>query len=203
MGRKDGKRLRPRVSYELETRRLLTAPQVLGNAGQILSSQFQPFVVRSTVTGQFRDVKARGPIEFDVVNPGSGAGAADDSSPLPNSGLIESSQFNGGGFLTVGLQFDHVTLRSGLTVSGFDNEQNGAGTPAATVSSGADINPDTFKLPTKANSGLVSSSQYNDGGFGILGAIRLGILSRVRGGLDSSGVIRACAGRSMSGSVSR
>ena len=30
------------------------------------------------------------------------------------------------------------------------------------------IDPDTFKLPTLGNSGLISNSQYNDGGFGIL-----------------------------------
>jgi hypothetical protein len=153
----------------LESRCLLTAPQVFGNAGQILSSQFEPFVVRTTVTAQLRDVRARGPIKFDVVNPGPLTGVGDVSlSPPPNSGLITSSQFNGGGFLTVGLQFDHVYLGSGLAVSGFDNENNGAVTPAATVSSDAAIDPDTFKLPTTANAGLVSNSQYNDGGFGIV-----------------------------------
>ncbi len=108
MGRTDTKRVLPLVWDELEPRQLLTSPEILGNAGQILNSQFQPFVVRSTVTGQFRDVKARGPITFDVVNPGSSTGVRDVSSPTPNSGLIESSQFNNGGFLTVGLQFDHV-----------------------------------------------------------------------------------------------
>ena len=169
MSRRNRKPVRPRAFDALESRWLLTAPQVLGNAGQILSSQFEPFVVRSTVTGQFRAVKARGPIKFDVVNSGLSTGVGDVStSPPPNSGLISSSQFNGGGFLTVGLQFDQVYLGGGLTVSGFDNENNGAVTPAATVSSGADIDPDTFKLPTTGNSGLVSNSQYNDGGFGIL-----------------------------------
>ena len=169
MSRTDRNRVQPRGWNELEPRQLLTVPTILGNAGQILSSQFQPFTVRSTVTGQFRDVKARGPIKFDVVNPGSSAGTGDVSStPPPNSGLIKSSQFNGGGFLTVGLQLDHVTLGGGLTVSGFDNENNGAVTPAAAVSQSPDINPDTFKLPTLANAGLVSNSQYNDGGFGIL-----------------------------------
>ncbi len=59
----------------------------------------------------------------------------------------------------------------------------------------ADINPDTFKLPTLANAGLVSNSQYNDGGFGILDPQfgRDG-LSRVRGEWDSSGVIRVSDG---------
>ena len=71
MNRKDRKRLQSRGWDVLEPRQLLAAPEILGNAGQILTSQFQPFVVRSTVTGQFRDVKARGPIKFDVVNPGS------------------------------------------------------------------------------------------------------------------------------------
>ena len=168
MSRRDRKPMRPRAFDALETRCLLTAPQILGNTGQILNSQFQPFVVRSTVTGQFRDVKTRGPIKFDVVNPGPSTGAVDDSNPPPNSGLIQSSQFNGGGFLTVGLQFDHDYLGGGLTVSGFDNENNGAVTPAVSVSRGPDIDPDTFRLPTLANAGLVSNSQYNDGGFGVL-----------------------------------
>ncbi len=169
MSRKDRKRLQPRGWDVLEPRQLLAAPVILGNTGQILTSQFQPFVVRSTVTGQFRDVKSRGPIKFDVVNPGSPTGAVGlSSSPPPNSGLIKSSQFNGGGFLTVGLQFDHVDLGGGLMVSGFDNENNGAATPATSVSRSPDIDPDTFRLPTLANAGLVSNSQYNDGGFGIL-----------------------------------
>jgi hypothetical protein len=168
MRRTDRHRVQPRVGDELELRQLLTAPQILGNSGQILSSQFQPFVVRTTVTGQFRDVKSRGPIKFGVVSssPSTGGGAV--AIAPPNSGLITSSQFNGGGFLTVGLQFDHVTLGGGLTVSGFDNENDGAVTPAAAVSRSPDIDPDTFKLPTLANAGLVSNTQYNDGGFGIL-----------------------------------
>ena len=37
--------------------------------GQILSSQFQPFGFTTTVGTQFRDVKLRGPIKIDVVNP--------------------------------------------------------------------------------------------------------------------------------------
>jgi hypothetical protein len=169
MGRSDRTPVRPRGFDALETRYLLSSPQVLGNSGQILSSQFEPFVVRSTVTAQFRDVKARGPIKFDVANTAPLTAVSDDSSnPPPNSGLITSSQFNGGGFLTVGLQFDRVTLGGGLTVSGYDNESNGSATPEATVSQGADIDPDTFKLPTLGNSGLVSNSQYDDGGFGIL-----------------------------------
>ena len=169
MSRRDRKPVRRGAFDMLESRCLLTAPQVLGNAGQILSSQFEPFVVRTTVTAQLRDVKARGPIKFDVVNPGPSTGVgAVTLSPPPNSGLITSSQFNGGGFRTVGLQFDHVELGGGLTVSGFDNEYNSAVTPTTTVSSDADIDPDTFKLPTTANSGLVSNSQYSDGGFGIL-----------------------------------
>ena len=113
------------------------------------------------------------------------------STPPPNSGLIKSSQFNGGGFLTVGLQFDHVYLGGGLTVSGFDNENNSAVTPLAAGLPITDIDPDTFKLPTLGNAGLVSNSQYNDGGFGILrAAIRPGMIVSRRGGWDSSGVTR-------------
>ena len=48
-GSKKPQRLAATVIDELEARWLLTAPQILGNTGQILSSQFQPFGFKTRV----------------------------------------------------------------------------------------------------------------------------------------------------------
>ncbi len=154
MSRRDRTRMQPRMSDELESRRLLSAPQVPGNVGQVLSSQFQPDGFTTVVGTQFRGVKLRGELKIDVVNPFPITGVS-ESAPEPgpaNSGLIANSQFNGGGFRTVGLQFDHVSVGGALTVSGFDNENtNVPGIPSTTI-----------------NANLIENSQFSDGGFGIL-----------------------------------
>src|ERR1017187_9313314 len=169
MSRRDRTRVQPRVSDELETRKLLAAPQILGNAGQILSSQFQPFGFQTTVGTQFRDVKLRGSIKIDVVNPFPSAEAIQGLPGLPiNSGLIGQSQFNNGGFQTVGLQFDHVSLGGGLTVSGFDNEAPGAAATAVTVPSGAGAASTAGTLAATINTNLIYNTQFSDGGFGVL-----------------------------------
>ncbi len=156
-----------RLWDELEPRWLLAAPQILGNAGEIVSSQFQPFGFKTLVGVQARDVKTRGPIKINVVNTASSVGAVSAAAaavPL-NTGLIAGSQFNGGGFLTVGLQFNHVFLGGGLTVSGFDNEHPGIPAALAVAPDVASAQP---HLPTSGTSNLVENSQFNDGGFGIL-----------------------------------
>ena len=167
MSRRDRKRVQPRLSDQLETRRLLAAPQILSNVGQILSSQFQPFGFTTTVGTQLRDFKLRGAIKIDVVNPFP---SADQSQPLPgpvNSGLIDRSQFNNGGFQTIGLQFDHVSLGGSLTVSGFDNENTGAAPAALTLSSAASAVATGGTLPATTNTNLIFNSQFGDGGFGV------------------------------------
>jgi hypothetical protein len=148
MSRRDRKRVHPRVSDELQTRWLLTAPQIPGNVGQVVFSQFQPFGFKTTVGTQLRDVKLRGPFKIDVVNPFPSADPS-QTPPAPpiNSGLIGHSQFNGGGFRTVGLQFDRVKLGGGLTVSGFDNENPGASATAETLSSVSGVAPTSSTLP--------------------------------------------------------
>ena len=156
MGQSNRKRSRPRVAEELEARWLLAAPQVPGNAGQVLSSQFQPFEFKTTVGTQVRDVRLSGPLKIDVVNPfPAGNSRASNSAPVINAGLIAGSQFNGGGFRTVGLQLDRVRLGRGLMVHGFDNEDPGA-------------NPNAGTLPALENTNSIVNSQFSDGGFGVL-----------------------------------
>jgi hypothetical protein len=161
--------MRPRVADVLESRRLLTAPQIPGNIGQILSSQFQPFGFKTTVGTQLRDVRVRGPFKIDLSGPAQPTGpVATSPAPPINSGLIGFSQFNGGGFHTVGLQFDRVTLGRGLTVGGFDNEQVGpAGTAQTFAPAASDASAETTP-PAYINRSLIFRSQFNDGGFGTI-----------------------------------
>jgi hypothetical protein len=156
------RRAQPRVSDEMEPRRLLAAPVVPGNVGQLVASQFQPFGFKATVGTQLRDVSLRGPLRIDVVSPFP-APVVDQSpiDPPINSGLIRHSQFNGGGFRAVGLQLRRVRLGRGLTVSGFDDEDPGVG--AFGVGAALSGTP-----PALINRGLISNSQFSDGGFGVL-----------------------------------
>lgn len=142
------------VVDQLETRCLLTAPEIIGNAGQIILSQFQPYGFTSTVGTQFHGVRLRGPLKIAVSSPSTNP-SQPTLTQIVNSGLVSKSQFNGDGFHTVGLQFGRVRLGGGLTVSGSDNEDSG-------------LPPTTPILPFLSNRGLISKSQFNDGGFGTL-----------------------------------
>jgi hypothetical protein len=64
---------RPDLIDNLETRCLLATGQILGNAGEIISSQFQPLGFKTIVGAQFRGLTSRGPIKVHVVTPGSSA----------------------------------------------------------------------------------------------------------------------------------
>ena len=164
MSRGDRKRLRGLAWDRLEERRLLAAPVLPGNAGQVLISQFQPFGFESTVGAQLAGVQLGGALNFNVSN-GSSSADAGQATPgrVANSGLVLGSQFNGGGFRTVGLQFGRVKLRGGLTVTGSDNED--VGTP-----------PNTPVYPPLPNRGVIAGSQFSDGGFGTLAVRPNGIL---------------------------
>jgi hypothetical protein len=83
---------------------------------------------------------------------------------------VELSQFNGGGFATVGLQFERDYLGHGLSVSGYDNENSDVATTSAVGETPASSPPDLFpfRFPTLGNSGEVYNTQYDDGGFGNL-----------------------------------
>jgi hypothetical protein len=123
MRRRSRQGQKPRVAEELEVRWLLAAAQIPGNIGQVVSSQFQPFGFPTMVGTHLSNVQLRGTIQINVSNSAPQAGQGPGSTHPPiNSGLINKSQFNGGGFETVGVQLDHVKLGGGLSVSVFDNE---------------------------------------------------------------------------------
>lgn len=154
MSERRSKRALSTVVDGLEARCMLAAPQLPGNAGEIVASQYQPSGYVTKVGAQLRNVKLGGPLDISLLSPpfvGGGAGL----SPYPvNTGLIGLSQFNNQGFRTVGLQLDDVAVGGGLKVAGSDNED---------VSGGTSVFPITV-----TNSNLISNSQFNDGGFGIL-----------------------------------
>ncbi len=158
MSRRDRKRVQPRLLDELEKRRLLAASLLAGNSGQILVSQFQPFGFRTAVGTQLQGVKLRGSFQVDVNS--STSPIPITSTPTVNSGLINHSQFSGAGFQTVGVQFKHVTIGGGVRVSGSDIED-----PTSSTVASAGIFPN---LETVVNKNLISNSQFNDGGFGIV-----------------------------------
>ena len=156
MTRSDRMRRKHVAPELLEARWLLAAPQIPGNVGQLLVTQFQHFGFRGTVGTQLRSVRLGGPLTLGVSgDPNSIHPSLSASDDVINSGLIRQSQFNGGGFRTIGLQLDDVVIGGGLTASGSDNED--AGLP-----------PTIPILPALPNRGLVSDSQFNDGGFGTL-----------------------------------
>ena len=154
MRRTGRERAVPKVLEGLEARWLLAAPQLPGNAGQIVASQYQPSGFVTKVGAQLRDVKLGGPLDIDSLNAPFTAGGVGSSLFPVNTGLIAASQFNNQGFRTVGLQLYNVEVGGGLTVAGSDNED---------VSNGTSVFPLTV---TNANS--IVNSQFNDGGFGIL-----------------------------------
>jgi len=145
----------------LETRALLTGLNVPGNVGEILVSQFgaQPIGAHGIAAVQFWGFAPGGPVNIHV-NAGPRPTTAARAEPI-NSGRIVHSQFNGTGFPTVGLQFRNVQLRRGFTVAGFDTTKPAGNSAPAT--------PTAATGPAFANRGLVAHSQFNDGGFGVLG----------------------------------
>jgi hypothetical protein len=168
MHRRSRQGQKPRVTEALEVRWLLAAAQIPGNIGQVVSSQFQPFGFPTMVGTQLSNVQLRGTIESNVSNSAPQAGQSPGSLLPPiNSGLIKKSQFNGGGFETVGVQLDHVKLRGGLSVSGFDNENVNPPSPVTADPPGASAAAASgTTAPALINRGLIDGSQFNDRGFG-------------------------------------
>src|SRR5438270_13685444 len=100
MGRSDRNRVRGAGLDWLEARSLL-ATDVVGNAGTIVVSQFQPYG-NGVIGAEWWDVGVRGPVDVRLttspVSSGSGGGTPSPTSQLPaNTGLIARSQFNAGG----------------------------------------------------------------------------------------------------------
>ena len=157
------KRFDPHVADLLEDRRLLAAPVVAGNLGQILHSQFQPYGFRTTVGTQFEKIRVGGSVRNTLTSNIASRPAETSATPV-NLGLIHQSQLNGGGFETVGLQFQRVQLGGGLHVHGSDLEETGSTTSNSVAAAGGIFSG----LTTLVNKGLINQSQVNDGGFGVV-----------------------------------
>jgi hypothetical protein len=164
----------------LEPRLALAAAPVNPNAGSIIASQFQPYGY-SLLGTQLLDVTATGGQSLQLAAPNNSGTPPDPpaaygypQSPV-NTGQIADSQVNVGGFTTLGMQLQDVTITSGaLRVDVLDE---GIGKPAAGGTQpvpvgGANTLPAVVPPRSPggpANSGVIASSQFNDGGFGPLG----------------------------------
>ena len=176
--RKRGHRL---VQAEpLEPRLALAAAPVNPNTGSIVASQFQPYGY-SLLGTQLLDVTAAGGQSIQLTAPNNSGTPPPPpvtygypQSPV-NTGQITDSQVNVGGFTTLGMQLQNVTLpNGGLRVDVVDE---GIGKPSAggtqpVPSSGANLLPQQVPPGTPGvvtNTGIIASSQFNDGGFGPIG----------------------------------
>ena len=180
--RRDGHTSNRRLvqAESLEPRLALTASPVNPNAGSIVESQFQPYGY-SLLGTQLLGVRATGGQSLQLTAPNnSGTPSAPPATygypqtPV-NTGQISNSQVNAGGFTTLGMQLQDVAITGGaLRVDILDE---GIGKPAAggtqpVPAGGANLLPAVVPpgLPGAAvNSGIIASSQFNDGGFGPLG----------------------------------
>ena len=172
--------LRSERLERLEPRLVLAADPVNPNAGGIVASQFQPYGY-SLVGTQLSGVTAAGgqSIQLSAPNNVGTPPAAPSTFGYPQSpvnvGQITDSQVNVGGFTTVGLQLQDVSITGGMLR--VDVLDEGIGKPAAggtqpVPAGGANRLPALVppESPGGAtNSGVITSSQFNDGGFGPLG----------------------------------
>ncbi len=178
MGRNVRNRVRLAGPDRLEARALLATTTVasasggltdiIGNAGTIVASQFQPYG-NGIIGAEWWNIGVAGPVQVNLTTPNS-----DGLPPIPtptapaNTGLIALSQFNAGGFFKIGSQLKDIRLGRGLTVNDYDESIGRAATAAATTTSTAvGLNPVVPALPT--NLGSVINSQFNDFGFGPIG----------------------------------
>jgi hypothetical protein len=165
---------------QLEPRLALAAAPVDPNAGSIVASQFQPYGYALLGT-QLLDVTTKNGASLQLTAPNNIG-----TPPTPpidygypqtpvNTGLISGSQVNVGGFTTVGLQLQNVTLpNGGLRVDVVDEgigKPSAGGTQPVPVS-GANLLPQQVPPGSPGvvtNTGIIASSQFNDGGFGPIG----------------------------------
>ena len=154
-----------------------TAP-VDPNNGSIEQSQFNPYGT-ALLGGQLQGVAASGGVSLAVDAPNNTGFVSVPSnyvypSTAVNSGRIDGSQFIAGGATGIGLQLDGVSISGGgLNVL---NSDAAAGLPSLGGSQPgpAGANPRPALLPPGSpggpvNSGIVSGSQFVDGGFGQIG----------------------------------
>lgn len=146
----------------LEARLVLSAPELLGNTGEIIQSQFAPFGFTTAIGLQAEQLAVGGPLRFELRELPSSSedsgGSAQAVEFSENSGLIGYSQFSGGGFATVGMQLKQSRLGRGLSIRGFDIPEKELETRTAALSQGLE--------PSRVNANLVLNSQFNDNGFG-------------------------------------
>ena len=180
--RRDTRNSRRRLvqAEQLEPRLALAAAPVDPNAGSIVASQFQPYGYALLGT-QLLDVTTKNGASLQLTAPNNigtpPTPPIDYSYPQTpvNTGLISGSQVNVGGFTTVGLQLQNVTLpNGGLRVDVVDEsigKPSAGGTQPVPVS-GANLLPQQVPPGTPGvvtNTGIIASSQFNDGGFGPIG----------------------------------
>jgi hypothetical protein len=172
----------------LESRSLVATltvapPTVPGNAGEIVDSQYWPYGY-SQIGSQWRDVWIGGPLSVRQVTPFNPAGASAGSSAAPpavppaNTGRIESSQVDVGGFSAIGSQLRGITVAGMLSIDSYDEsigQDAAGGSPPDPTGGGPRPSPqpvpdDPSRVPfSSTTSGIVSLSQFNDGGFGNVG----------------------------------
>jgi len=164
----------------LEPRLALAGDPVNPNAGGIVSSQFQPYGY-SLVGAQMAGVTAAGgqSIHLSAPNNVGTPPAAPSTYGYPQSpvnvGQITDSQVNVGGFTTVGLQLQGVNIPGGMVR--VDVLDEGIGKPAAggtqPVPAGGANRLPALVPPLSpggaTNAGVITASQFNDGGFGPIG----------------------------------
>ncbi|AGA29117.1 hypothetical protein [Singulisphaera acidiphila] len=146
----------------LEARLALSAPELPGNTGEVIQSQFAPFGFTKAIGLQASQLAVGGPIQFDLQvlsNAPETSGGTRAVEFSDNSGLIGYSQFSGGGFATVGMQIKQSRLGRGLTIHGFDIPENELETRTGALSQEPD-------QQSRVNANLVLNSQFNDNGFG-------------------------------------
>jgi len=163
----------------LEPRSLLTPNPVNPNSGWITNSQFQPWGF-AVVGTQLAEVTAGHGAAVRILAPHNGKSKASPKSDIRqrsavNSGLVDSSQFNAGGFGTIGTQLSRTRIGGGFLIDAVDDSiglASEGGLPTVVTLFGpkrATIGAPAGEPDQVVNSGKVQSSQFNDGGFGTIG----------------------------------
>ena len=177
-------RLEPRALVAALT---ITSPTLPGNAGEIVDSQYWPYGY-SQIGVQWRDVAVGGPVSIRKVTPfnpsGADAAATDPPRDVPptvppaNTGLVTGSQYDVGGFSAIGSQLRGIRIGGRLSIDSYDEsigQDADGGSPPDPTGGGPRPSPqplpdDPTRVPfSSTSSGLVSNSQFNDGGFGNVG----------------------------------
>jgi hypothetical protein len=100
---------------------------------------------------------------------GSGASAPPVIQSLLNSGLIQNSQLNKGGFGDNGLQWDHVRVGGSAGVGVEKYEFGGGAAVPPPASSTPPLGDSSLQPIDTMNIGLIRDTQFNAGGFGDIG----------------------------------